>query len=67
MSNTDFQMNDRVKLKPGSGNYQLYVGYRDVVGEIEFVGASNDTLRAAITFPGRQRLIAVPVNDLQHI
>lgn len=66
MSTVEFQMSDRVKLKPGSGNYQLYVGYRDLVGEVEFVGINNDTLRAAVAFPDRQRLIAVPVEDLQH-
>jgi hypothetical protein len=60
------QLSDRVRLKPGSGNYKLYVGYRDLIGEVEFVGLTNAKLRAAITFPNRQRLMAVPVEDLQH-
>lgn len=65
MSAADFTMSDRVRLKRGSDNYNLYVGYRDVVGEVEFVGASNETLRASIKFPNRQRLIAVPFEDLE--
>lgn len=67
MNTVNFQLSDRVRLKPGSGNYQLYVGYRDLVGEVEFVGVNNDTLRAAVAFPNRQRLIGVPVEDLQHV
>jgi hypothetical protein len=67
VSTADFHTSDRVKLKRGSGNYQLKVGYRDIAGEVEFVCINSDTLRAAVAFPDRHRLIAVPVEYLQHV